>query len=182
VAQSRCHGHVLEAPPIHIAKERQIAVPVHEEIISSVIVHVAPDAAHRDAFAGTIQVGDARCRSDLLECAVASVAVQRVRLAEPAVREVQVAPSVAVEINDRDAGAQRNDVRLDVRETRIQLRRAMHEADAGARGLVTELKRGPRGVCHRPTEGIVGAVDRGDREEERNRDDCAFQGGRHASP
>src|SRR5678815_3401853 len=57
--QAGCLGDVLEALATQVAEEREVAVAVDEEVLVTVVVEVAPYAAHGDAFAGAVQVGDA---------------------------------------------------------------------------------------------------------------------------
>ena len=53
---------VLEALAIDVLEQREVAVAVDEQVLAAVVVEVAPDAAHRDAFAGAIQIGEAGAR------------------------------------------------------------------------------------------------------------------------
>ena len=67
-------GDVLEVRAVDVPEEREVAVAIDEQILAAVVVEVAPDAAHRHAFAGPIQVGETsgsrrrprRCRRRLL--------------------------------------------------------------------------------------------------------------------
>ena len=62
-AQAGLLGDVLEVLAVDVPEQRQIAVAVDEQVLAAVVVDVAPDGAHRHAFAGPIQVGDARARA-----------------------------------------------------------------------------------------------------------------------
>src|SRR2546429_5861869 len=50
------------------------------------------------AFPGAVHVGEAGRAGGVDECAVAAVQVQRVGISEPAVREIEIGPSVVVHV------------------------------------------------------------------------------------
>ena len=145
-AQARRLGDVLKVVAVDVLEQREIAVAIDEQVLAPVVVEVAPDGAHRDAFAGAIEVGESRARGDVLERAVVPVAVEGVRLAEPAVGEVEIGPAVAVEVGDGHRCAECGDVRLDVGDLRVERRPVMHEVNAGRGGFVVQCKPGPRRV------------------------------------
>ena len=157
-------GDVLEAAAVDVAEQREVAVAIDQHVLAAVVVDVAPDGAHRDAFARAIEVGEPGRGGDVLEGAVAAVAVERVGLAEPAVREVEVRPAVAVEVGDRDGGAERRDVGLDARDLRVERRALVDEADAGLGGGVAQDEARTRSVGGGPNGTAVeahGEQDRG---------------------
>ena len=139
-------GHVLEMRAVDILEERQIAVAIDEEILAAVVVDVAPDGAHRNTLARTVEVGHAGARGDVLEGAVAPVVVERVGIAEAAVREVEVGLSVAVEVGDGYASAESGDVRLDAGDARVEAGAVMDEVDSRLGGLVSERESGMRRI------------------------------------
>ena len=161
--QARGLGDVLKVVAIDVLEEREISVAIDEQVLAAVVVEVAPDAAHRDAFAGPIEIGESRACGDVLEGAVAAIAVERVRRAEAAVREVQIGPAVAIEVRDGDRRAQRGDVRLDVRDLRVECRPMMNERDAGGRGPVMQHEAGLRGVGGRSRRPAIEANRRDER-------------------
>src|SRR5262249_41544113 len=91
-----------------------------------------PYRAHRDANLTRIQVADSQFSGDILEFAVAEVAIERALAALAAVGQINVLPAVAVEIHDRYGRAHRSDLRHDVIQLRIQFRRGVSEIDARA--------------------------------------------------
>src|SRR5690242_18218731 len=135
-------GHVLEMRAVDVPVQREIPVAIDEEILTTVVVEVAPDAAHRHAVARPIQVSDARGGADVLERAVTLVPVQRVRRTESAVREVEIRPAIAIEVADRHGGAERGDMRLDVRDLRVEGGPAVNERDPRGLGLVPKDESG----------------------------------------
>src|SRR5262249_49648485 len=90
--------------------------------------------------------------------------------AELAVREVEVGPTVPVEIRYADGRAERRNVRFDVNELRIERRTVMNEMDAGRSGLVAKNEPRMRDVGRR-AHGRGIQPDRGD--------DCAEKGNGH---
>ncbi len=64
-----------------VVKQLGPAVLVEEEILVAVVVVVAPDGAHRDAGAGAVDVGDAQLAGDVLERAVALIAIEAIEAA-----------------------------------------------------------------------------------------------------
>src|SRR5439155_1510567 len=125
-----------------VLEELEIAPLVDQQILESVVVVVAPDGAHRDALARSVQIADAGRPRDVHECAVAAIHIQRVGVAEPAVRQVQIGPAVIVHIGDRDGRPQRPDERGDVVELRVEGWAVVHEGDAHLRCHVREMKAG----------------------------------------
>ena len=102
-----------------------------QQVLVPVVVVVAPDRAHRYAGARLIDVGDAHLGGDVPERAVVHVAVQGVAAAHGAVGDVDIRPAVAVEIDDGDRRAHRRRQGHDGFQARVELRRLMHEFDAG---------------------------------------------------
>ena len=139
-------GDVLEVAAIDVAEEREIAVAIDEHVLASVVVHVAPDRAHRDAQVRAVEVGQPRRGGDVLEGAVALVPVEGVGLAEAAVGEVEVGPVVAVDVGHGDGGTERGDVGLDAGDLRVEGRRLVDEVDPGLGGGVAQDEARARGV------------------------------------
>ena len=151
--ETRRFGDVLEVPAVEVLEERKVAIAIDENVLAAVVVEVAPHAAHRDALARTVQIRQAGARRHLLERAVTAVAIQHVRLAEAAVREVEVRPTVGVEIGNGHGRTKRGDVRLDIGDLRVEARSAMDEVDVRRARLVAEYKTrvsGARGGADRP--------------------------------
>jgi hypothetical protein len=115
-------------------------VLVEKEILEAVVVDVAPERAHRHTGAGAIHVGDAQRGRDVLERAVAAVAIEAIEATLSTVRDVEIRPAIAIEISDRHRRAHRRDLRHDVREARVEGRALMHEVDADALGGLLQPK------------------------------------------
>src|SRR5205823_1997380 len=104
---------------------------IDENILSAIVVEVAPHTSHRDAFARLVEIGESGSRADIFERAVTIVTIESVGLAELAVGEVEIGSSVTIEIGDGYRGAQRRHVRLNVGNLRIEGRPVVNEVDPG---------------------------------------------------
>ena len=71
-------------------------------------------------------------RRDVVERAVALIAIQTIETALAAVGDVEVLPAVAIEIGDGDRRAHRRHLRHDVRQPRVEHRRDVREIDAAS--------------------------------------------------
>src|SRR6266566_2171294 len=150
--QSRLRGDVFEVEVAQVLEELEVAPLVDQQVLEPVIVVVAPYRTHRHAFPWPIHVRDAGGRGDVDERAVAAIQVQRVGVSEPAVREIEIGPSVVVHVGDRDRCAQRAHQRSDVVELWVEGGSVMHEPDAHLRRDVGEMER------RRPCAGASGAI------------------------
>ena len=171
--QSSGLGHVAEVVSVDVLEQRQVPVPIDQKVFATVVVEVTPHAAHRHAFARSIEISEAGARRDLFECSVAAIVVQRVRFAEAAVCEIQVGPAVAVEIGDGHRRAQRGDVRLDVGDLWIERRAMVHEVDAGRGGLVVQHEARSGSIGRRERRAAVESHRGENRRDERDGDDRA---------
>src|SRR4051812_18817779 len=129
-----------EARAVEVLEQREIAVPVDEQVLSAIVVEVAPNRAHRNAFARPIQIRDPGARRNFLKRAVATISIQCVGFAELAVGEVEIGTAVAVEVGDRDRCSERGYMGLDAGDLRVEGRSVMHEADAGVHGNIPQGK------------------------------------------
>ena len=93
-------GDVLEMVTVEILVEREVSVAIDEHVFAAVVVEIAPDSAHRDAFARLIEIGQASTGGDILEGAITLVSIKRVGRAEVAVGEIEIGPAVAIKIRD----------------------------------------------------------------------------------
>ncbi len=148
-------GHSREFLAAVVVKQFGLAPFVQEKIRESVVVVVAPDDPHRDARAGLVQVGHAHRRGDVDELPVVVVAIEAVVRPLAAVGDVEVGPAVAVEVGHGDRGPHRGDLRHDVGELRVQLRRLVREIDA--RSNARPLPVGTRTATH-SASGLVGGT------------------------
>ena len=126
-------GHAREALAAIVVKQLGPAPAIEEQIVEAVVVVVAPDRAHRHAVLALIEIGHAEPLGDVFERAVAPVAEQPVPRPFFAVGDVEVGQAVAVDVDDRDRGAHRGDLRHDVRQLGVERRRLVHELEP--RGL-----------------------------------------------
>src|SRR5437588_6597487 len=115
---------------VDVLEQRQITVAVDQHILPAVVVVVAPHGSHGYALARPIEARQAGARGHLLEGSVATVMVQRVRLSKAAVGEIEVRPTVAVEVHDGNRRPQRRDVWLDVSDLAIEGRPMVHKTNA----------------------------------------------------
>jgi hypothetical protein len=99
------------------------------------------------------------------------VPVERVRRPEAAVREIQIRPSVAVEISHRYRRAQSGNVRLDVGDLRVERRPVVDEVNAGRRGFVMQRKTGTGRIHRRTNRSAIQPDGEPDGCEKRNGDD-----------
>src|SRR4029079_4170697 len=173
--QASRFGHVLEVVAVDVLEQREIPVTVDEDVLAAVVVEVAPHAAHRDAVAGAVEVRKPRARRNLLEGAVATVSIQCIRLAELAAGEVEIGPTVAVEVRYADRRTECRNVRLDVGDLGVERRTMMDEMDAGGGCFVTEREAGMGDVGRRTRLGGVHPNRRDDRSEDRYRDEESSQ-------
>src|SRR5688500_6170872 len=98
-------GYAREALAGIVVEELGPAPLVNKKIFVTVVVVVAPNSTHRNAGAGLIHVGDPHLRRHILERSIFQVAVERVLTSLAAVGDVDVRPTVAIEIGDRYARA-----------------------------------------------------------------------------
>ena len=178
--QAGALGDVLEVLAVDIAEEREVAVAIDENVLAAVVVDVTPDGAHRDAFAGRIEVSQTCGGGDVLEGAVAFVAIEGVRLAETAVGEVEIGPVVAVEVGNGNGSAERGDVRLDAGDLRIERRAAMLKVDAGLGSDVAQREARARGVGRRADRSAIQPHGEQDGGDERDGNDRASSRGARA--
>src|SRR6266542_1997200 len=67
---------------------------IEKQVFISIIIVVAPDGAHGDAGAGNINVRDACFSGNILETAVAQVAIKSVLTSFTTIGDVEVRPGV----------------------------------------------------------------------------------------
>jgi hypothetical protein len=88
-----------------VVKQLGLAVAIEKEILPPVIVVVAPDRAHRDAGLAAVHICEANRRRDVFERAITLVAIQPVEASLAAIGDVEVLPSIAIEVSDRNRRA-----------------------------------------------------------------------------
>ena len=162
---------------IDVSVQSEISVAIDQDILAPVVVEIAPDGAHRHTFAGLIQICQSGARCDIFEGAVATIAVERVRLAEAAVGEVEVWLPIAVEVGDRDRRPERCDVWLDAGDLGIEARAMVDKVNAGRGSLVTQREPRMRGVRRRAGRPPIQSHRQQDCAQEGHRHDCAAHAG-----
>ena len=91
----------------------------------------------------------------VFECAIAFISIESVRLPEATVGEIQVRPSIAVEVGNGYRCAEGGNVRLYVGDLWIERRTLVHEVNAGSRSFVVQHESGAGRVRHRANRPAI---------------------------
>jgi len=68
--QARLGGHIREPAVAEVVQQLRVAPLVDEQVLEAIVVVVAPDGAHRHAFAGAVERRHTRCGGHIAERAV----------------------------------------------------------------------------------------------------------------
>src|SRR5437763_7954722 len=163
---------------VEIPVEGEIPVPVDEYVLVAIVVEVAPDAPHRHAIARSIQIREPSARRHVLEGAVVSVSIQRVRLTDMTVREIEIRPTIAVEVGHSDGGTDGCDVRLDVVDLWIEARTMVDEVNSRRGRRIVQHEAGMHWVRRGADRPMIQPHREQDRAEEWHGDDGSASEGR----